>query len=168
MDDKISDIGETNRAIADAYFRLGFDALTASPFVGWIGGLDQLFETAHDKRKGVIILSYMSHPGASEVADQRIKVARRADPQYLQFARRAVQWGADGLVVGATRPLIVASVKKTVGSRIPIYSPGVGAQGGSIAKAAKAGTDFFILGRSISTSSHPERVAANFARESWL
>ena len=168
VDDKISDIGETNRAIAEAYFRLGFDALTASPFVGWLDGLQPLFKASHDKQKGVIILSYMSHTGAVDVAGRKVIVGSGKKPelQYLLFARRALQWGADGLVVGATRPKVIEAVKRTVGDRVPVYSPGVGSQGGSLARAAKAGTDFFILGRSIATSAHPERVAASCAKES--
>ena len=46
VDDKLSDIGPTNKAIAESYFRLGFDALTASPLPGWIDGLQPLFETS--------------------------------------------------------------------------------------------------------------------------
>jgi orotidine-5'-phosphate decarboxylase len=168
VDDKMSDIGETNRAVAEAYFRLGFDALTASPFAGWLDGLQPLFQASHDKQKGVIILSYMSNPGAVDVAGRKVIVGSGKKPelQYLLFARRALQWGADGLIVGATRPKAIEAVKRTVDDMVPIYSPGVGTQGGRLARAAKAGTDFFILGRSIATSAHPERVAARCAKES--
>ncbi len=168
VDDKLSDIGETNKAIAESYFRLGFDGLTASPLVGWREGLQPLFRVAHDDGKGVIVLAYMSHPGASEGFGQKVLVEKRkrAEPQYLLFARRALQWRADGVVVGATRPEIIENVKRAVGDEVPIYSPGVGAQGGSLASSAKAGTDFFIVGRSITNSSHPERASAQYARES--
>ena len=167
VDDKISDIGETNRAIAEAYFRVGFDALTASPFVGWLDGLQPLFKASHDKEKGVIILSYMSQPGALDVAGRKVIMSQgKQELQYLLFAKRALQWGADGLVVGATRPEAIESVKRIVGDNVPIYSPGVGAQGGSLARVDKAGADYFILGRSIASSPHPERVAATCAKES--
>jgi len=167
VDDKISDIGETNKAIAESYFRLGFDGLTASPLVGWREGLQPLFRFAHNYGKGVIVLAYMSHPGASEGFGQKVLLEKqRTIPQYLLFARRALQWGADGVVVGATRPKIIENVKRVIGDKVPIYSPGVGAQGGSLATSAKAGTDFFIVGRSITKSSHPEKTAAQLARES--
>jgi len=167
IDDKISDIGETNKAVAESYFNMGFDALTASPFVGWIDGLQPLFKAAHDKQKGVIILTYMSHSGASEVAGKKVVTeSGNQRPQYLLFVKRALQWDSDGLVVGATRPKVIANVKQLVGDRVPIYSPGVGAQGGSLARAARAGTDFFILGRSIATSAHPHKVAAQCAKDS--
>lgn len=168
VDDKLNDIGATNKAIAESYFRLGIDGLTASPFVGWLEGLQPLFEIAHDNGKGVIVLSYMSHPGASEGYGQTVVLERRkkTEPLYLLFAKRARQWGADGVVVGATRPEVIREVKKIVGSRVPIYSPGVGTQGGGMATSARAGTDYFIIGRSITRSANPERVAANYAKMS--
>jgi orotidine-5'-phosphate decarboxylase len=170
VDDKLSDIGETNKAIAESYFRIGFDGLTASPLVGWRLGLQPLFRVAHDTKKGVIVLAYMSHPGASECFGRLVLLEKKegAEPQYLAFAKRAVQWRADGVVVGATRPEIIESVKRVVKDKVPIYSPGVGAQGGSSASSASAGTDFFIVGRSITTSSHPKRKAAQYATESRL
>lgn len=168
VDDKLNDIGETNRAIAESYFRLGVDALTASPFIGWLEGLQPLFKIAHHNGKGVILLTYMSHPGASEGYGQTAISARSGKPEalYLLFAQRARQWGADGVVVGATRPEVVREVKRKVGNTVPIYSPGIGAQGGSMADSARAGTDYFIIGRSITKSVHPERAAANCAKES--
>ncbi|MHA2433444.1 MAG: orotidine 5'-phosphate decarboxylase / HUMPS family protein, partial [Candidatus Thorarchaeota archaeon] len=66
MDCKINDIGNTNAHIARYYFDAGFDALIVNPFVGWEGGLDSVFEIARKRKRGVITLCYMSHPGASE------------------------------------------------------------------------------------------------------
>src|SRR5207244_2209296 len=40
IDDKLSDIGPTNEAIARAYYRLGFDAIIVNPSSGWKGGLE--------------------------------------------------------------------------------------------------------------------------------
>jgi len=66
MDCKINDIGNTNRVIAEYYFKAGFDAVTANPFVGWERGLQPVFETARQMNCGVILLVYMSHKGAWE------------------------------------------------------------------------------------------------------
>jgi orotidine-5'-phosphate decarboxylase len=66
MDAKINDVAHTNLNIATQYFDVGFDAIIASPFVGWEGGLDIIFEEASKRNKGVILLVYMSHKGASE------------------------------------------------------------------------------------------------------
>lgn len=169
IDDKIGDIGETNVAIADAYFRMGFDALTANPLTGWEGGLEPLFRTAHRTGNGIILLAHMSHPGASEGYGQKIIPKRVNKPhrQYEAFARKAVQWWADGVVVGATRPNIIREVKSIVRKKVPIYSPGVGTQGGQLEEAADAGTDYFIMGRSITRHNHPDKAAQKYAIESW-
>ncbi len=164
IDDKLNDIGPTNTAIADAYFRLGFDALTANPFTGWKGGMEPLFTTAHKKGRGILLLVYMSHPGASEGYGQTVATGRYRRPQYVQFAEKAGKWKADGVIVGATRPNIVTRVRKILGETVPIYSPGVGVQGGSVKQALKAGTTYFIIGRSITASPEPEAAAAKFAQ----
>src|SRR5713101_3808494 len=64
IDDKVNDIDVTNRAIASAYFRLGFDAIIVNPFAGWKGGLEPTFRLAREQGRGIIVLVYMSHPDA--------------------------------------------------------------------------------------------------------
>ncbi len=168
VDDKLNDIDETNRQIVDAYFRLGLEGLTVNPFAGWRGGLESVFRRAHNLSKGVIVLVYMSHPGAVEGYGQRVVTRRggKPQPQYKLFAKKALEWKADGVVVGATRPKIVQEVWSVLGNRLPIYSPGLGPQGGDLRKASRAGTDYFIIGRSITRASDPEKAAARYARES--
>lgn len=168
VDDKLNDIDETNRQIADAYFRLGLGGLTVNPFAGWRGGLESVFKLAHSSNKGVIVLVHMSHPGAVEGFGQRVLTRRggKPQPQYKLFARKALAWNADGVVVGATRPAIVREVRSILGNRIPIYSPGLGPQGGDLRSASRAGTDYFIVGRSITRAPSPEKAAARFASES--
>jgi orotidine-5'-phosphate decarboxylase len=169
IDDKVNDIGETNRAIAYAYFRLGFDGLTANPFAGWRDGLQPLFQTAHSRGKGVILLGYMSHLGASEGYGQRVLPKGGGQPrlQYELFAQKALRWKADGIVVGATRPGIVREFKSILRGVVPIYSPGVGVQGGQLGEALRAGTDYFIVGRSITRDRTPEKAARGLAEKSW-
>ena len=166
IDDKINDIGETNRKIVESYFRIGFDGLTANPFAGWRGGLQPLFQLAHEQGNGVILLAYMSHLGAAEGYGQSVFKGNRKVPQYRLFADKAVHWGADGVVVGATRPNIIREIKSVVQNKVPIYSPGIGTQGGSLISSSRAGADFFIIGRSITKSPQPEKAAREYARES--
>jgi len=45
--------------------------------------------------------------------------------------------------------------------KIPIYSPGVGAQGGEIEAALKAGANYLIVGRAITLSENPAESAKN-------
>jgi orotidine-5'-phosphate decarboxylase len=128
IDDKLGDIDETNLAISHAYFELGFDGIIVNPIAGWKGGLEPVFKLAHNAGKGVIVLVYMSNPGATEA--------------YGQLVLRNSHNG------------------------IHIYSPGIGTQGGKVLRASNAGSDFFIIGRSITRSSDPEKAVYNFARQS--
>ncbi len=169
IDDKLNDIDETNAAITRAYLSIGFDAITVNPFVGWKGGLETTFKVAHERGMGLLALVYMSHPGASEGYGQKVLSkhgSRKPRPEFEIFAEKAVEWKADGAVVGATRPSIVRRAKGILGTSVPIFSPGVGAQGGEMSRSLKAGTDYFIIGRSITGARSPGNVAEEFAKAS--
>jgi len=161
MDCKINDIGHTNRVIAEYYFKAGFDAVTANPFIGWEDGLDSVFKVARKMGKGVILLVYMSHKASIEGYGQLIHNPKTGTikPQYIIFAEKALSWGADGAVVGATYPEKIREVRDVLGDRIPIYSPGVGAQGGSIEDAVRSGAKYLIVGRSILLAKDPGKAA---------
>ena len=164
MDCKINDVGYTNRVIAENYYRAGFDAVIANPFVGWEDGLQPVFETAENMNRGVILLVYMSHKAAWEGYGQKIH-----DPntdklrlQYMVFAQKALSWNADGVIVGATYPEIISEVHAILKGKVPIYSPGVGAQGGEIKAAVKAGSQYLIVGRAITLADNPKQAAKTF------
>jgi orotidine-5'-phosphate decarboxylase len=176
MDCKLNDVEHTNEWASRYFFEAGFDALIANPFVGWEGGLDSVFSVAKDYGKGVILLVYMSHPGAEEGYGRKVIIGDvpnlRMNPrklmswyaenvrfQYELFAERAKSWGADGVVVGATQPKIIEKVSEIVGKKIPIFSPGIGFQGGEVGEAFRAGTSYAIVGRSIYQSEDPKRSA---------
>jgi len=159
-DVKLGDIGHTNEVAARYFFEAGFDALTVNPLAGWEGGLKPLFELAHGLGKGIIILAYMSHPGASETFGLRtLGPDGREIPLYKFFVRKAIDWGADGLVVGATRPEVIREVREVVGPDMALFSPGVGVQGGRAKDALEAGADFIIVGRSITEAEDPAGAA---------
>lgn len=161
MDAKINDIGNTNRAIAEYYYKAGFDAVIASPFVGWEEGLQPVFEVAEQMKRGVIILVYMSHKGASEGYGQTVRDPKTGElrPQYMVFAEKALEWEADGAVVGATYPEKIREVHAVLKNRVPIFSPGVGAQGGDIEAAVRAGASYLIVGRTIVLAEDPAETA---------
>ena len=161
MDCKVNDIGSTNQVIAEYYYEAGFDALIANPFVGWEEGLKPVFEVAKNRRKGVIVLVYMSHKGASEGYGQTVMDTEsgKKTPQYIVFAKKALKWSADGVVVGATYPEKIKEVHVALGGKIPIYSPGVGIQGGDIESALKAGASYLIVGRTITMAENPAEAA---------
>jgi len=168
MDCKINDVGHTNLAIAKQYFEAGFDAVTASPFVGWEDGLEPVFEIAGKMNRGVIILVYMSHKGAWEGYGQTVYDPARKEvrPQYAVFAEKALLWNADGAVVGATYPDKISEVHRILAETVPIYSPGVGAQGGDIEVALRSGAHYLIIGRSITYAPEPDKAAKDIRERS--
>jgi orotidine-5'-phosphate decarboxylase len=103
----------------------------------------------------------MSHKGASEGYGQTVidPATNAAMPQYLLFAKKDVAYEADGAVVGATVPEKIKEIHQVLGEKVPIYSPGFGAQGGSAETAIKAGTSYLIVGREIVSAENPADAA---------
>ncbi len=103
----------------------------------------------------------MSHRGAPEGYGQTIldPETERYTPQYIAFAQKALQWKADGAVVGATYPEQIKEIHSILKDRVPIFSPGVGAQGGDIKTAVKAGARYLIVGRAITLAEDPAETA---------
>ena len=167
MDAKVNDIGATNQVIAEYYFAAGFDAIIANPFVGWEEGLKPLFDVSKRLNRGVILLTYMSHKGATEGYGQIIvdQYTGQQMPQYVSFAKKALQWCADGVVVGATYPEKINEVKQILGDKVAIYSPGVGAQGGGAQAAIRAGANYIIVGREITMAQDPAEAAKNLCTQ---
>ncbi|MBS7653818.1 orotidine 5'-phosphate decarboxylase [Candidatus Bathyarchaeota archaeon] len=161
MDCKANDIGHTNRVIAENYYKAGFDAIIANPFVGWEEGLQPIFEVAKKMSRGVILLTYMSHKAAWEGYGQMVYDAAsgEASPQYLIFAKKALLWGADGVIAGATYPEKIREIYAVLRGIVPIYSPGIGMQGGDIEMALSAGAHYLIIGRSIIDAKDPAETA---------
>jgi orotidine-5'-phosphate decarboxylase len=135
LDAKRGDIGSTARHYAtEAFDRYGADAVTVNPYLG----SDALAPFLERADRGVFVLCRTSNPGGADL--QGLDVGGL--PLYEHVARRvATDWnphGQTGLVVGATAPAELARVRSLVGN-LPILVPGVGAQGGDAAAAARAG-----------------------------
>jgi orotidine-5'-phosphate decarboxylase len=161
MDCKANDIGASNQVIAEYYYAAGFDALIANPFVGWEEGLKPIFDVARKLQRGVILLVYMSHKGATEGYGQTVCDAEtgRKTLQYVSFAKKALEWDADGVVVGATVPEKIREIRGILKEKVSIYSPGIGAQGGAAETALKAGARYLIVGREITLAQNPAQAA---------
>ena len=161
MDCKANDIGASNQVIAEYYYAAGFDALIANPFVGWEEGLKPIFDVARKQQRGVILLAYMSHKGAIEGYGQTVYDAKtgKKTPQYVAFAKKALEWSADGVVVGATVPEKIREIREILGEKVPIYSPGIGVQGGAAETALKAGARYLLVGREITLAQNPAEIA---------
>lgn len=156
-DIKLNDIPSTNELTLEYLMEEGFDAVIANPIIGRLE-IIELTKKAHSLGGGILALVYMSHPGASQtygmqVYDKTQGVGNRKVPLYRILLRYAREASVDGIVIGATKPHIVKDVAST--KPAPIFSPGIGLQGGNISDASKYGVDYFIVGRSIIQSAKP-------------
>jgi orotidine-5'-phosphate decarboxylase len=157
-DIKLNDIPSTNKIAISHLSSMGFDAITVNPFIG-TAGLRAVVVQAHELKSGILALVYMSHIGAEGgFGINFLGSNSQVISLYQKFFQDAVACRVDGVIVGANRLEIIKEIscKK---DRIPIYSPGVGVQGGNIKQAANSGTDYFIIGRSIIGSKDPLKVA---------
>jgi uridine monophosphate synthetase len=136
LDAKWGDIASSASAYAAAAFDvLGADAVTVNPYLG----SDSVVPFIQDRSRGVFLLCKTSNPGADELQVQ--STGAGGEPLYLQLARRASKWNAAdnlGLVVGATDPGALAAVRG-VAPALWLLAPGVGAQGGDLEGALRAG-----------------------------
>ena len=167
-DIKLNDIGSTNEAAASALWSMGFDAVIANPIMGR-GALGALARSARARGRGVVALCHMSAPEARESYEAAVGAGPGgpAEPLYRRFLRWAGSAGADGIVVGATFPGIIRECARREPG-LPVYSPGVGAQGAGAAETARAGASYVIVGRAIvgarDRGAAARRVAASLGR----
>ena len=136
LDAKRGDIGSTADQYAlEAFFVYGADAVTVNPYMGG----DTLVPFSRHVEKGVIVLCKTSNPGSAELQDLALE---SGGPLYLEVARRAAKdWNSNDnlcLVVGATYPKELASIRRTVGE-MPLLVPGIGAQGGDLEATLRSG-----------------------------
>ena len=139
-DAKRGDIGPSARAYARAMFEVwGFDAVTVN---AW-GGSDSAEPFLEDESRGVFVWCRGSNPGSADFQDLGATDGRTTTPVYERMALACRGWntrGNVGLVVGATVPEQLATVRKLC-PEMPLLVPGVGAQGGDLEAAVRAGVD---------------------------
>lgn len=166
---KLNDIASTNLLTTSYLWRAGFDAVIVNPIAGYEDGLEPLLEDARIQEKGVIVLGYMSHSGAQDTYGLSVNspLHDRVSTLSELFVSRALDWGADGLVIGATYPKTIKKTRQLVGDRLPIFSPGIATQGGDPKAAIKAGTDFLIVGRGILEAKDPSRTLSSLRKKTW-
>ncbi len=161
LDAKRGDIGSTAQAYARAAFEvLGAHALTVNPYLGG----DALAPFLADARRGAFILCHTSNPGAADL--QQLPVEGR--PLYLHLAALARDWNRldnAGLVVGATYPEALEAVRAAA-PELPFLVPGIGAQGGDLRAALRAGRD--ARGRGLLINSSRDILYAGDPREAAL
>ena len=147
-DAKRADIGNTNKGYVEAIFdRMGFDAVTLHPYLG----REALEPFLSRQDKMCIVLCRTSNAGAGEFQDLIVN----ARPLWLAVAERvSSEWDVDGncaLVVGATYPEEMRRIRE-VAPRTMMLVPGIGAQGGDVQAAVRAGLDTRGAGMLVSAS----------------
>lgn len=124
-DHKLSDIGSTNEAALYWLNKMGFDALTYSPFPG---NIRETIENGKKYGLGVITLTLMSNPEATFF--MKAVIGERYG--YEAIAEQVAQYNGLGAVVGATCDTEdVVRIHSILKDQL-ILSPGVGAQGGGL------------------------------------
>jgi orotidine-5'-phosphate decarboxylase len=136
LDAKRGDIGVTAKQYAiEAYERYDADVVTVNPYMGF-DSIEPFLQWAD---RGVFLLCRTSNPGGQDVQGLQV------DGHELLYERIARlsggAWNRNeqlGLVVGATWPSELARVRE-LAPDIPLLIPGIGAQGGDIHAAVRAG-----------------------------
>jgi uridine monophosphate synthetase len=169
LDAKRGDISSTAEAYAKSAFEtLGAHCITLSPYLG----KDSIDPFIQNSEKGVFLLCKTSNPGAGELQDLLVSPvgATHASPLHVHVARLAESWNIKnniGLVVGATQPEALTRVRAAV-PKMWFLAPGVGAQGGDLETALKAGLRkdgkglLLPVSRGISRAKNPGLAAAEF------
>lgn len=162
LDAKRGDIASTAEAYAKSAFeQLGAHCITLSPYLG----KDSIDPFLTDQEKGVFLLCKTSNPGSADLQDLRLEAG---DLLYERVARLAQQWNIKnnlGLVVGATQPEALARIR-AFAPEVWFLAPGVGAQGGDLETALKAGLRrdgkgmLLPVSRGISRAANPAMAAA--------
>ena len=175
LDAKRGDIASTAEAYAKSTFEaLGANCITLSPYLG----KDSIDPFIQNSEKGVFLLCKTSNPGSGDLQDLRVttdngpQTTVNGQPStvylYEHVAKLAQQWNTKnniGLVVGATH----VEALKRVRSAAPdlwFLAPGVGAQGGELESALKAGLRndgkgmLINVSRSIARAEKPRLAAA--------
>ncbi|HOK41151.1 MAG TPA: orotidine-5'-phosphate decarboxylase [bacterium] len=125
LDVKRSDIGETQKYYAKAYFQnMDVDAVTLNPYLGSDSIEPFLYEN-----KGIYLLGITSNKGAKEI--QQLEFGGKFIFEYIfeQAKKLNSENVSVGLVVGLTNinDLIIPKIPD-----VPLLIPGLGAQGGNL------------------------------------
>lgn len=177
---KRGDIGSTAQAYADACYDypngVNADGVTLSPLMGWDSVSPFIFGKYSDK--GAFVLCKTSNPGSNDLLALSLS---QGQTLFEKIAGLAQDWSDKaitesnmdtnsepprlGLVVGATDPDALSKARKACGPKMWILAPGVGAQGGDLDAACRAGlneagTGMLIpVSRGISRARDPEAKA---------
>ncbi len=167
LDAKRGDIASTAEAYAKSTFEtLGAHCVTLSPYLG----KDSIDPFLNYPERGVFLLCKTSNAGSGDLQNAMVVGADGRPPLllYEHVAKLAQSWNTNnniGLVVGATH---VDALKRVRAAAPDLWflAPGVGAQGGELASALRAGLRrdgrgmLIPISRGISRAKNPKLAAA--------
>lgn len=167
LDAKRGDIASTAEAYAESAFEnLGVHCITLSPYLG----RDSIEPFIQDSEKGIFLLCKTSNPSAGDLQDLMLE---SGEPLHLHVAKLAQTWNVRnnvGIVVGATYLETLSRVRAVV-PNMWFLAPGVGAQGGELESALKAGLRndgkgmLLPVSRGIARAEKPGNAAAELRDE---
>ena len=172
LDAKRGDIASTAEAYAKSAFeQLGAHAITLNPYLG----KDSIEPFLGYKERGVFLLCKTSNAGSMDLQNLLVLPvgAESSAPLYIYVAHLARQWNEKnnvGIVVGATHPAIMSNIRAAA-QDLWFLSPGVGAQGGNLETALRAGLRkdgkgmLINVSRSIARAENPGLAAAELRDE---
>ena len=151
---KRGDIGSTAEAYAEACYDdpngVSADGVTLSPLMGWDSVAP--FISGKYSDKGAFVLCKTSNPGSNDLLALSLGEGQTLFEKISALAqiwsdKAIVESGMNvstepprlGLVVGATDPDALSKARKACGPKMWILAPGVGAQGGDLDAACRAG-----------------------------
>lgn len=178
LDAKRGDISSTAAMYAKSAFEhLGVDCITLSPYLG----KDSIEPFLNLPGKGVFLLCKTSNPGSGDLQDILVldeeSEEKKKDglfpitsfiPLHIKVAKLATSWNTCdniGLVVGATHPEALTRVRAAAPD-LWFLAPGVGAQGGELESALRAGLRkdgkgmLINVSRSVARAGNPGLAAA--------
>lgn len=145
---KLADIGDIMSYVVEVLADAGVNAVISHAFVGRRGALDALIRRSGELGIKPILVVSMSHQGSTEFIDKHLS----------EFVGMALELRVWGVVAPATRKEVISSVRELAGSKLRIFSPGVGAQGAEPGSAICSGADYEIVGRVVTSSSNPREA----------
>jgi uridine monophosphate synthetase len=167
LDAKRGDIASTAEAYAQAVFEsLGASAVTLSPYLG----RDSTEPFLKNPERGVFLLCKTSNPGSGDLQDLALSNGRLLYEQVASLAREWNTQGNVGLVAGATHLEALERIRLLAPDSW-LLAPGIGAQGGEIQAALRAGLRADGLGmlipvsRAISRAADPRAAAQDLVDE---
>ncbi|KAF4663552.1 hypothetical protein FOZ61_001544 [Perkinsus olseni] len=170
LDAKRGDIGSTAQAYAkSAYEVLGADSITVNPYMG----KDSMEPFLSDSSRGVWALCKTSNKGSDDIQTCRLGDGTLLYHHVAKVALESTDRGpaSVGLVVGATDTEAMRSLRQSLPCGVWFLAPGIGAQGGDLEAAVRAGLDrqtgmgiLFPVSRGISKAADRRAAAIELNR----